>query len=238
MLASIVFTTTKLMRRSVPESVEPGLKPNQPNARMNVPSTTIGDVVPRDRLRLALASNLPMRGPITMAPARPMMPPIAWTTPEPAKSTAPWPRPQLMPALREPAAAPEPVGVDAVGKRDPQTVEAEVLPRPALGHRTGRDRRGGVHEHHHEEEEHHHADVVDRAVQEEALRPEQPVREGAGRVAGGVGRGTEPEPAVQHREAGTERRIPARRDGTVPPVAPAEREPVHPERRGSRAGRS
>ena len=42
MLASIVLTTTKLMRRSVPASVEPGLNPNQPKARMNVPRTTIG----------------------------------------------------------------------------------------------------------------------------------------------------------------------------------------------------
>jgi hypothetical protein len=38
--ASIVFTTMKLMRRSVPERDEPGLNPNHPNARMNVPSTT------------------------------------------------------------------------------------------------------------------------------------------------------------------------------------------------------
>jgi len=31
-----------LIRRSVPDNVEPGLNPNQPKARMNVPSTTIG----------------------------------------------------------------------------------------------------------------------------------------------------------------------------------------------------
>ena len=34
------------MRKSVPASVEPGLKPNQPKARMNVPSTTIGTLWP------------------------------------------------------------------------------------------------------------------------------------------------------------------------------------------------
>ena len=31
---------------SVPDSVEPGLNPNQPNARMNVPSTAIGMLWP------------------------------------------------------------------------------------------------------------------------------------------------------------------------------------------------
>ncbi len=40
--ASIVLTATTAMRRSVAASDEPGLKPNQPNARMNVPSMTIG----------------------------------------------------------------------------------------------------------------------------------------------------------------------------------------------------
>ena len=40
--ASIVFTATTAMRRSVPARLEPGLKPNQPNARMNVPSIANG----------------------------------------------------------------------------------------------------------------------------------------------------------------------------------------------------
>src|ERR1035437_2041579 len=40
--ASIVLTATTAMRRSVPASDEPGLNPNQPNARMNVPSMTKG----------------------------------------------------------------------------------------------------------------------------------------------------------------------------------------------------
>ena len=97
MLASIVFTTTKLIRRSVPASVEPGLNPNQPNARMNVPSTTIGMLWPGIGCGFPFLSYLPIRGPSTIAPASPMIPPIACTTPEPAKSTAPWPRPQLMP---------------------------------------------------------------------------------------------------------------------------------------------
>src|SRR5262245_15943987 len=98
MLASIVFTTMKLMRRSVPASVEPGLNPNQPNARMNVPSTTIGMLWPGIALGLPCLSYLPMRAPTTIAPASPISPPIPCTTPDPAKSTAPWPRPQFRPA--------------------------------------------------------------------------------------------------------------------------------------------
>ena len=47
-LASMVLTTTKLIRRSVPASVEPGLKPNQPKARMKVPSDDHGNVVARE----------------------------------------------------------------------------------------------------------------------------------------------------------------------------------------------
>ncbi len=45
-LDNIVLTKIEEIRRSVPESVEPGLKPNQPNARMNVPMTTIGMLWP------------------------------------------------------------------------------------------------------------------------------------------------------------------------------------------------
>src|SRR5262245_59678903 len=95
--ASMVFTTTKLMRRSVPANVEPGLKPNQPKARVNVPSTTMGTLCPGMASGLPCESYFPMRAPMTMAPASPIMPPIACTTPDPAKSTAPCPRPQLTP---------------------------------------------------------------------------------------------------------------------------------------------
>ena len=40
--ANIVFTATTAMRRSVPARLEPGLNPNQPKARMNVPNITMG----------------------------------------------------------------------------------------------------------------------------------------------------------------------------------------------------
>ena len=51
----------------------------QPSARYGPASPSVGPVN-----RICRCA-----GPITMAPARPIMPPIAWTTPEPAKSTAP-----------------------------------------------------------------------------------------------------------------------------------------------------
>src|SRR5712691_8511209 len=95
--ASMVFTTMKLMRKSVPASVEPGLKPNQPKARIKVPRTTMGTLCPGMASGLPCESYFPIRAPRTMAPANPMTPPIPCTTPEPAKSTAPCPRPQLTP---------------------------------------------------------------------------------------------------------------------------------------------
>jgi hypothetical protein len=85
--ASMVFTATTEMRRSVAARVEPGLNPNQPNARMKVPSSAIGRLCGASRFELPSLLNLPSRGPITIAPARPVKPPMAWTTPEPAKST-------------------------------------------------------------------------------------------------------------------------------------------------------
>src|ERR1700728_3163936 len=68
------------------ESVEPGLKPYQPNHRMTPPTAAmvmswpgIGPPPSRTNLR-------PRRGPRTMAPARAIMPPMVCTTVEPAKS--------------------------------------------------------------------------------------------------------------------------------------------------------
>ena len=77
------------MRRSPPASVEPGLKPNQPKARMNVPASAIGMSWPGIGTDSPSLVYLPMRGPITIAPASAATPPTMWTTDEPAKST--WP---------------------------------------------------------------------------------------------------------------------------------------------------
>ena len=71
-------------------SVEPGLKPYQPNHRMKVPSTTRLALWPGIGFTLP-ASNRPMRGPSTVAPASAAAPPTMCTTPQPAKSTTPMP---------------------------------------------------------------------------------------------------------------------------------------------------
>ncbi len=96
--ASMVFTAMTAMRRSPPASVEPALKPNQPNARMKVPATAIGMLWPGIALGVPSFVNLPIRGPSTIAPASAATPPTMCTTPEPAKSTWPLPSPKLPPA--------------------------------------------------------------------------------------------------------------------------------------------
>src|SRR6266508_125766 len=85
--ASIVFTATTEMLRSVAASVEPGLNPNQPNARMKQPRIASGRLCAASTFELPSLLYLPSLGPITIAPASPVKPPMACTTPDPAKST-------------------------------------------------------------------------------------------------------------------------------------------------------
>ena len=85
--ASVVLAATRPMpAASMADSVLPGLKPYHPNQRMTPPTAAMvmswpGIAPPPSRLNLR-----PMRGPRTMAPASDTMPPIVWTTVEPAKS--------------------------------------------------------------------------------------------------------------------------------------------------------
>src|SRR5882672_7604269 len=103
--ASIVATATMPMRRlPLPEApkVEPGLKPNQPKARMKQPNRPRTRLWPGIGLTEPSLLYLPSRGPSTIAPARADQPPMACTTPEPAKSRYPWPRPILPSWLSQP----------------------------------------------------------------------------------------------------------------------------------------
>src|ERR1019366_2569085 len=96
--ASIVFVATTPILRSVPESVEPALKPNHPKARIRHPESAIGRLWPG----IACATpftNFPILGPSTMTPVNAITPPVRWTTPEPAKSTYPWPSPTYLPRV-------------------------------------------------------------------------------------------------------------------------------------------
>ena len=130
--------------------------------------------------------------------------------------------------LGQPAAAPDPIGVEAIRQRDPQAVEAETLPGPALGHGAGGDRRGGVHEHHHKEKQHHHPRVPNRIVQKPALQTDQAVGERASHLACRIDRCTQAPTVGQHGQSRTQRGIPAGRDRAVPPIPPPDSKTVDP----------
>ena len=67
--ARFVLIAMTEMRRSVAPSVEPGLKPIQPNSRMNVPVTTKTMLCAGNARGLPSRPYLPMRGPRMMASA-------------------------------------------------------------------------------------------------------------------------------------------------------------------------
>src|SRR5271157_2424803 len=99
-LASMVFTAIEPMRRlPLPEapSVEPGLNPNQPKARIRQPVMTSTISWASMTCGLPARENLPIRGPRIMAMAKALRPPTACTTPDPAKSQYPLPSPKLAP---------------------------------------------------------------------------------------------------------------------------------------------
>src|SRR4030095_6938286 len=90
--ARFVLTAITEIRRSDAPSVEPGLKPIQPNSRMKVPITTKAMLCAGKGRGLPSGPYLPTRGPRMTASAIAVKPPTAWTTVEPAKSTYPWPQ--------------------------------------------------------------------------------------------------------------------------------------------------
>ena len=85
--AIAVFTATTVKRRSVAANVDAALKPNQPNSRMNVPSIAIGMLCAGKRTRLAVGPELADASTEHERAREAATPPIACTTPEPAKST-------------------------------------------------------------------------------------------------------------------------------------------------------
>ena len=85
----MVVTATMPMRSApwpdAPKD-EPGLKPNQPKARMKQPRMARIWLWPGIGMLRPSLVYLPRRGPRTIAPASAHQPPMEWTTPDPAKS--------------------------------------------------------------------------------------------------------------------------------------------------------
>src|SRR5258708_28453751 len=87
--ARLVVTTTSAKCRLVAFSVDPGLKPNQPNQRMITPSWESGMLCPGMALGLPSRPYLPTLGPSSSSPAKAAVAPVRWTTVDPAKSCEP-----------------------------------------------------------------------------------------------------------------------------------------------------
>src|SRR5262249_33323716 len=83
--ARLVFTAITEICRSVAPSVDPPLKPIQPNSRINVRATTNGTLCARNARGLPPA-YFPARGPKITASAMAQNPPTVCTTVDPAKS--------------------------------------------------------------------------------------------------------------------------------------------------------
>src|SRR5260370_27537206 len=86
---STVLTANDPMRRlpaAEAPSVLAGLNPNHPNAKMKQPIRTAEMSCPMIALLEPSRLNLPIRGPMIRVTAKAVIPPTAWTTPDPAKS--------------------------------------------------------------------------------------------------------------------------------------------------------
>ena len=82
----VLMAMSEMASPSPTARLEPGLKPNQPNQRMNTPSEASGTEWPGMGFELPSALKRPRRGPRIMAPTSAVAPPVRWTTVEPAKS--------------------------------------------------------------------------------------------------------------------------------------------------------
>ena len=89
--APIVISVTPSAAVVVPSiaTVEPPLKPNQQNHRINTPRAAIVRLCPGIALGLPFLSYLPIRGPSIAAPTSEAHPPTICTAHEPAKSWKP-----------------------------------------------------------------------------------------------------------------------------------------------------
>src|SRR5262245_17020730 len=133
-------------------------------------------------------------------------------------------------ALRQPPTTPNPIGIEAIGQRNPQAIENEVLPRPPLRHRAGGNRRRGVHENHHEKEKYQHRDITDGAVEEKALEADDAIGECSRSFSRRVHCCAKAPTVTEHRKARSKGCVPPRWNWPVPPVTPAYSEAINEER--------
>src|SRR5262245_13299733 len=112
-------------------------------------------------------------------------------------------QPPVDSALGQPTTTPNPVRIQTIGQRDPETIDNKVLPSPSFGHRASWNGCGGVHEDHHKEKEHHHPSVVHSAVQEPTRRANDAIRERSGSFPRRINCCSQSPTAVKYRQTRT-----------------------------------
>ena len=118
---------------------------------------------------------LAVPGPDQPAEDSAITPPCMWTTEEPAKSTWPWPMPQLTPICEsQPSPQTQLPNTGYMIVPMQHAVDHEGGELPSLRGAAGRDRRRRVHEDHLEEEERERGGVIAGALQQESLPPMSP----------------------------------------------------------------
>src|SRR3984893_5369420 len=183
----MLLTAMVAILGSEAESVEPALNPNQPKARMSVPTTVIGRLWPGRPMMVPSRRNLPTPGPSAGgAEVGPAAANLAATRSERERAGergppaghvhdrragevhVAVPEPGARTEGGQPPSAPYPVPVERVQEhRHEQAVDHEGGELPALGHGAGRDGGGSVHEDGGEEEHGEARRIVRHADQRE-----------------------------------------------------------------------
>ena len=178
--ASMVFTATEPMRRHpAPDapSVLPGLNPNHPKARMKQPISTAEISWPMMALRRSVAIEFADARTNDQRDRQGGQAADRVDDARSRKVRIALAESEIGAELREPAAAPCPVGEQRIGERAHEYGrhgEGEEL--PAFRARARDDGQGRIHEHHLEQEDDHHAHVIGVTGEEHAALAEEAPR--------------------------------------------------------------
>ena len=178
--AIAVFTATTVKRRSVAESVDRGIEPEPAEQQDERAQHRHRDAVRGQRSRLAVGAVLADAGTEHDRAGQAGDATHRVHHTGAGEVDVAEPEVDVVAELAEPTATPGPPTEDRVVERAAEQAPAdERLPLPPLGHRAGRDGRGGVHERDHVEEERRDRDAVRDAGQREAAPApqERPVTE-------------------------------------------------------------